>query len=86
VRAWKAAAAVPPTASRGCPWTNAYSELGPTNAAVAAEVDHHEREFRDLVTRVVLDAGYIPEIADVIYLLVAGSDETCSVTTEVLKA
>ena len=64
---------------RGCPWTNAYSELGPTNAAVAAEVDHHELEFRALVTRIVLDAGYSPEVADVIYLLVAGSVTTAGV-------
>jgi AcrR family transcriptional regulator len=58
---------------RGCPWSNAYSELGPTNAAVAAEVDHHEVELRTLVTQVVLDAGYSQEIADVIHLLVAGA-------------
>jgi AcrR family transcriptional regulator len=58
---------------RGCPWNNAYSELGPTNAAVAAEVAHHERELRSLVTRVVVDAGYSTEVADVIYLLVAGA-------------
>jgi AcrR family transcriptional regulator len=64
---------------RGCPWTNAYCELGPTNAAVAAEVDHHELEFRALVTRVVLDAGYSPETADVIYLLIAGSVTTAGV-------
>jgi AcrR family transcriptional regulator len=64
---------------RGCPWTNAYSELGPTNAAVAAEVDHHELEFRALVTRTVLDAGYGPETADVIYLLVAGSVTTAGI-------
>jgi AcrR family transcriptional regulator len=64
---------------RGCPWTNAYSELGPTNAAVAAEVDHHELEFRALVTRTVLDAGYSPEVADVIYLLVAGSVTTAGI-------
>jgi AcrR family transcriptional regulator len=58
---------------RGCPWNNAYGELGPTNPVVAAEVDHHEREFRSLVSRIVLDAGCSAEIADVIYLLVAGS-------------
>jgi len=58
---------------RGCPWSNAYSELGPTNAAVAAEVDHHEVEFRALVTRVVVDAGYSRELAGVIHLLVAGA-------------
>ena len=64
---------------RGCPWTNAYSELGPTNAAVAAEVDHHELALRALVTRIVLDAGYDPEMADVIYLLVAGSVTTAGI-------
>ncbi len=64
---------------RGCPWTKAYSELGPTKAAVAAEVSHHEHEFRALVTRIVLDAGYTGEIADVIYLLVAGSVTTAGV-------
>jgi len=64
---------------RGCPWTNAYCELGPTNPAVAAEVDYHELEHRALVTRVVLDAGYSPEIADVIYLLIVGSVTTAGV-------
>ena len=64
---------------RGCPWTNAYCELGPTNPAVAAEVDHHELEHRALVTRVVLDAGYSPEIADVVYLLIAGAVTTAGV-------
>ena len=64
---------------RGCPWTNAYSELGPTNASVAAEVDHHEVEFRGLVTRVVLEAGFGKEVADVVYLLVAGSVTTAAV-------
>lgn len=64
---------------RGCPWTHAYGELGATNAAVAAEVDHHEREFRALVTRIVLDAGYPPEMADVVYLLVAGAVTTAGV-------
>jgi AcrR family transcriptional regulator len=64
---------------RGCPWTNAYSELGPTNAAVAAEVDYHEIEHRALITRVVLDAGHSPQIADVIYLLVAGAITTAAV-------
>jgi AcrR family transcriptional regulator len=64
---------------RGCPWTNAYGELGPTNAAVAAEVDHHEVEFRALVTRVILDAGYSLEVANVIYLLVAGSVTTAGI-------
>ena len=64
---------------RGCPWTNAYGELGPTNAAVAAEVDHHELEFRALVTRVVLESGYGTEVADVIYLLVAGSVTTAGI-------
>jgi AcrR family transcriptional regulator len=63
----------------GCPWTKAYSELGPTNEAVAAEVDHHEVELRALVTRVVLDAGYGRQIADVVYLLVAGSVTTAGV-------
>ncbi|WP_165555889.1 TetR/AcrR family transcriptional regulator [Kribbella pittospori] len=64
---------------RGCPWTNAYSELGPTNDAVAAEVDHHELEFRALVTRIVVDAGYTRDLADVIYLLVAGSVTTAGI-------
>lgn len=64
---------------RGCPWTNAYSELGPTNADVAAEVDHHQLAFRALVTRVVLDAGYGLELADVINLLVAGSIATAGI-------
>jgi AcrR family transcriptional regulator len=58
---------------RGCPWTHAYSELGPTNAAVAAEVDYHEVVFRALVIRVVLEAGYSLELAEVIHLLVAGA-------------
>lgn len=58
---------------RGCPWSHAYSELGPTNAAVAAEVDHHEVELRALVMGTVLEAGYSRELAGVIHLLVAGA-------------
>src|ERR1700755_27693 len=64
---------------RGCPRANAYSELGPPSAAAAAEVAPHEREFRALVTRIVLDAGYGPDIADVISLLVAGSVTTAGI-------
>ncbi|HET6151453.1 MAG TPA: TetR/AcrR family transcriptional regulator [Marmoricola sp.] len=63
---------------RGCPWANAFSELGPTNAAIAAEVDHHERELRALVTEVVADAGFSAHVADVIYLLMAGAITTAA--------
>jgi AcrR family transcriptional regulator len=58
---------------RGCPWMNAYGELGPTNAAVAAEVHHHQREFRALLTGVPTAAGFSPEIANAVYLLAEGA-------------
>ncbi|AWS43493.1 TetR/AcrR family transcriptional regulator [Streptosporangium sp. 'caverna'] len=64
---------------RGCPWMNVYGELGPTNPAVAAEVHHHQRAFRALVTGIVTEAGYAPEVANAIYLLVEGSVATAQV-------
>ncbi|MEV6846352.1 TetR/AcrR family transcriptional regulator [Actinoplanes sp. NPDC051411] len=64
---------------RGCPWMNAYGELGPTNAAVAAEVHHHQREFRQILTRVPASAGYPKAVADAIYLLVEGAVVAASV-------
>ena len=64
---------------RGCPWMNAYGELGPTNPAVAAEVHHHQQAFRKLVTGIVLDAGYARDLADCIYLLVEGAVATAMV-------
>ncbi|GAA5034786.1 TetR family transcriptional regulator C-terminal domain-containing protein [Actinopolymorpha pittospori] len=64
---------------RGCPWMNAYGELGPTNPAVAAEVHHHQRAFRTLVTGIVTEAGYPHEVANAIYLLVEGSVATSAV-------
>jgi AcrR family transcriptional regulator len=70
----------------GCPWTNAFSELGATNAAVAAEVDHHERELRGLVSRVVLQADFSQQMADVIYLLVAGAVNTAGVQSDLESA
>jgi len=64
---------------RGCPWMNAYGELGPTNPGVAAEVHHHQRAFRGLIIGNVTDAGYAAEIADAIYLLVEGAVATAMV-------
>ncbi|GGO14092.1 TetR/AcrR family transcriptional regulator [Micromonospora parathelypteridis] len=64
---------------RGCPWMNAYGELGPTNPAIAAEVRHHQRAFRKLVTGIVTEAGYTVDVASVIYLLVEGSVATAAV-------
>ncbi|MEV0780658.1 TetR/AcrR family transcriptional regulator [Streptomyces sp. NPDC050428] len=58
---------------RGCAWMNAYGELGPTNAAVAAEVHHHKDGFRELLTGTVRDAGYPAAAADAVYLLVEGA-------------
>jgi AcrR family transcriptional regulator len=64
---------------RGCPWMNVYGELGPTNPAVAAEVHHHQRAFRALVTGIVTEAGYALEVANAVYLLVEGSVATAQV-------
>jgi AcrR family transcriptional regulator len=58
---------------RGCPWMNAYGELGPTNDAVAAEVHLHQREFRQILTGVPASAGFPTVVADAIYLLVEGA-------------
>lgn len=58
---------------RGCPWMNAYGELGPTNPAVAAEVHHHQRAFRKLLTGIPADAGYPREVSNSIYLLAEGA-------------
>ncbi|MFF3559668.1 TetR/AcrR family transcriptional regulator [Streptomyces sp. NPDC002574] len=64
---------------RGCPWMNVYGELGPTNAVVAAEVHHHQRAFRALVTGIVAASGYTPAVANAVYLLVEGSVATAAV-------
>ncbi|MFG1807386.1 TetR/AcrR family transcriptional regulator [Streptomyces sp. NPDC049040] len=64
---------------RGCPWMNVYGELGPTNPAVAAEVHHHQRAFRALVTGIVAASGYTPAVANAVYLLVEGSVATAAV-------
>lgn len=58
---------------RGCPWMNAYGELGPTNPAIAAEVHHHQRDFRALLTAVPTAAGYSQTVSSAIYLLVEGA-------------
>ncbi|WP_189107297.1 TetR/AcrR family transcriptional regulator [Streptomyces camponoticapitis] len=58
---------------RGCAWMNAFGELGPTNAAVAAEVHRHKDAFRELLTGTVRDAGYPAVVADAVYLLVEGA-------------
>jgi AcrR family transcriptional regulator len=64
---------------RGCPWMNVYGELGPTNPVVAAEVHHHQRAFRALVTGIVAGSGYAPAVANAVYLLVEGSVATAAV-------
>ncbi|MEV6367051.1 TetR/AcrR family transcriptional regulator [Micromonospora musae] len=64
---------------RGCPWMNAYGELGPTNPAVAAEVRHHQRAFRKLVTGIVTEAGFGVDVANAVYLLVEGAVATAAV-------
>lgn len=64
---------------RGCPWMNAHGELGPTNPAVAAEVHHHQRAFRKLVTGIAAGAGYPPEVSNAIYLLAEGAVATAAV-------
>ena len=58
---------------RGCPWMNAFGELGPSSAGIAAEVHHHQREFRALVTRLARDAGCSSADAHAIYLLAEGA-------------
>jgi AcrR family transcriptional regulator len=64
---------------RGCPWMNAYGELGPTNPPVAAEVHHHQQAFRALVTGIVTGAGYTSGVANAVYLLVEGAVATAAV-------
>ncbi|MCF3964363.1 TetR/AcrR family transcriptional regulator [Streptomyces fuscigenes] len=58
---------------RGCPWMNAYGELGPTNPAIAAEVYHHQREFRALLTSVPRSAGCSEAVVGAVYLLAEGA-------------
>jgi AcrR family transcriptional regulator len=64
---------------RGCPWMNAYGELGPTNDAVAAEVHLHQRELRQILTGVPASAGFPTVVADAVYLLVEGAVVAASV-------
>ena len=71
---------------RGCPWMNAYGELGPSSAAITAEVHHHQREFQDLVTDLARDAGCSPADAHAIYLLVEGAVAVAAVQHKVAPA
>lgn len=64
---------------RGCPWMNAYGELGPTNPAIAAEVHRHQRAFREIVTSITTGAGYSPDVASALYLLVEGATAAAAV-------
>ncbi|MEU8633060.1 TetR/AcrR family transcriptional regulator [Amycolatopsis sp. NPDC048633] len=64
---------------RGCPWMNVFGELGATNPAVAAEVHHHQREFRKLLSGITVDAGYSRETGNVIHLLAEGAVSTAAV-------
>jgi AcrR family transcriptional regulator len=58
---------------RGCPWMNAFGELGPTHPGIAAEVHRHQREFRKLVAEIVTGAGHTRQVASAVYLLVEGA-------------
>ncbi|WP_326836491.1 TetR/AcrR family transcriptional regulator [Amycolatopsis rhabdoformis] len=64
---------------RGCPWMNVFGELGATNPAVAAEVHHHQREFRKLLSGIVVAAGYSRETGNVVHLLAEGAVSTAAV-------
>ncbi|WIX98359.1 TetR/AcrR family transcriptional regulator [Amycolatopsis mongoliensis] len=64
---------------RGCPWMNVFGELGATNPAVAAEVHYHQREFRKLLSGIVVDAGYSRETGNAIHLLAEGAVSTAAV-------
>jgi AcrR family transcriptional regulator len=64
---------------RGCPWMNAYGELGAVSKQVADETRYHQRAFRRLVTGIVKDAGYDSTVAEGVYLLVEGAVATAGV-------
>jgi AcrR family transcriptional regulator len=71
---------------RGCPWMNAYGELGPSSPAIAAEVHHHQREFQELVTDLGREAGCSPADAHAIYLLAEGAVAVAAVQHRVAPA
>src|SRR5262249_34871917 len=71
---------------RGCPWMNAYGELGPTSAAITAEVHHHQREFQSVVTKLAREAGCAPAEAHAIYLLAEGAVAVAAVQHSVAPA
>jgi AcrR family transcriptional regulator len=71
---------------RGCPWMNAYGELGPTSAAITAEVHHHQREFQALVTKLARSAGCTSADAHAIYLLAEGAVAVAAVQHRVAPA
>ncbi|MET7992695.1 TetR/AcrR family transcriptional regulator [Amycolatopsis sp. NPDC005232] len=64
---------------RGCPWMNAFGELGATTPPVAAEVHHHQREFRKLLSGIVTDAGFSREAGTAVYLLAEGAVSAAAV-------
>jgi AcrR family transcriptional regulator len=71
---------------RGCPWMNAYGELGPTSAAIAAEVHHHQREFQSLVTGLARKAGCSRADAHAVYLLAEGAVAVAAVQHRIAPA
>ncbi|MFF7868097.1 TetR/AcrR family transcriptional regulator [Streptomyces qaidamensis] len=65
---------------RGCAWLNAYGELGPTSARVAAQVRAHKRAFQEYLASLVAAAGLPGALAGQLFLLAEGAMVTAGVT------
>ncbi|MFF2653146.1 hypothetical protein [Streptomyces sp. NPDC058045] len=65
---------------RGCAWINAHGELGPSSAAVLAEVRAHKRAFRAQIARWAEATG-LP-VADGVHLLAEGAMVTAGIDAD----
>lgn len=66
---------------RGCEFINAFGELGPSSQRIATVARQHKAAWRDVLGRLVADAGASPALADQLALLVNGAMVTAALRT-----
>ena len=58
---------------RGCGFINAFAEMGGSSDCVAGAVRHQKQAFRDLLARLVAEAGAPAALADQLFVLANGA-------------
>jgi AcrR family transcriptional regulator len=58
---------------RGCPFVNAYGEMGAASACIAAAVTDQKEAFRAFLADLVAEAGATSEVADQLFVLANGA-------------